>query len=65
MAGECVLQVAERLLRPAVRGTEAVLGAASRSGSVTRVVLTSSVAAVYGDAGDRGKGHVFTEQVSQ
>ncbi len=29
--------------------------------SVKRVVLTSSVAAVYGDPEERGKGHVFTE----
>uniref|UniRef100_A0A7S0RMX4 NAD-dependent epimerase/dehydratase domain-containing protein n=1 Tax=Chlamydomonas leiostraca TaxID=1034604 RepID=A0A7S0RMX4_9CHLO len=55
-------QVQERLLQPAVRGTEAVLGAASRAGCVRRVVLTSSVAAVYGDAWDRGRGHVFTEE---
>jgi len=29
--------------------------------SVKRVVLTSSVAAVYGDPSERGKGHIFTE----
>ncbi len=27
-----------------------------------RVVLTSSVAAVYGNPHERGKGHVFTEE---
>ena len=40
------------LVDPAVLGTINVLDAASRSGSVTRVVLTSSVAAVMGDAVD-------------
>jgi hypothetical protein len=38
-------------------------GSASRCPSVRRVVLTSSVAAVYGDGGDRGPGHVYTDQV--
>ncbi len=39
----------EALVRPAVEGTRNVLSAANRIQSVRRVVLTSSVAAVYGD----------------
>lgn len=38
------------LLKPAETGTRNVLGAAGRTPEVRRVVLTSSVAAVYGDA---------------
>lgn len=37
------------LVDPAVMGTRNVLNAANRSSTVTRVVLTSSVAAVHGD----------------
>ena len=37
------------LVDPAVRGTRKVLGAANRTDSVKRVVLTSSCAAIYGD----------------
>lgn len=50
----------EMLLDPAVKGTENVLDACSRSSSVRRVVITSSVAAVHGDAWEKGEGHVFT-----
>lgn len=39
----------EALVRPAVEGTRHVLAAANRTPSVQRVVLTSSIAAVYGD----------------
>lgn len=39
----------EALVRPAVEGTRNVLTAANRTASVRRVVLTSSVAALYGD----------------
>lgn len=42
----------EALVRPAVEGTRHVLDAATRSGSVRRVVLTSSIAAVHGDNAD-------------
>lgn len=42
----------EALVRPAVEGTRNVLGSASQSASVRRVVLTSSVAAVFGDNAD-------------
>jgi len=37
------------LIEPAVRGTKNVLNAATKSGTVNKVVLTSSVVAVYGD----------------
>ena len=40
------------LLRPAVEGTRNVLSAATASGRVRRVVLTSSVVALHGDAKD-------------
>lgn len=39
---------AEDVIKPAVDGTLAVLKAVSESGTVKRVVLTSSIAAVYG-----------------
>lgn len=42
----------EALVRPAVEGTRHVLMAANRTASVRRVVLTSSVAAIYGDNRD-------------
>jgi nucleoside-diphosphate-sugar epimerase len=52
-----------QLIRPAVQGTRNVLDAVNKADSVTKVVLTSSVAAVYGDAGDLidGPRDVFTE----
>lgn len=40
------------LIEPATQGTRSVLEAANRSPSVRRVVLTSSIVAVYGDAAD-------------
>lgn len=54
----------EALVRPAVDGTANVLGVCNRQGSVKRVVLTSSVASVYGDAVERERvsGGVFTEK---
>ncbi len=39
----------KELIEPAVKGTRNVLEAAKRSGTVKKVVLTSSVAAVHGD----------------
>ena len=42
----------KELTEPAVNGVRNVFGAAVRSGTVRRVVLTSSVAAVFGDAFD-------------
>jgi nucleoside-diphosphate-sugar epimerase len=38
------------LVDPALKGTRNVLGAVNKSNSVKRVVLTSSIAAIYGDA---------------
>jgi nucleoside-diphosphate-sugar epimerase len=50
-----------QLIRPALEGTQNVLGSVNATGSVRRVVLTSSVAAIYGDNIDmRGRDH-FTE----
>ncbi len=40
------------LVEPATRGTQSVLEAANRTASVRRIVLTSSIVAVYGDAAD-------------
>lgn len=53
----------EALVRPAVEGTRNVLEAVNASSTVTRVVLTSSVASVYGDNIDLRKtsGGIFTE----
>lgn len=53
----------EELIRPALEGTRNVLDSVNRSKSVRRVVLTSSVAAIYGDAVDLGAipGGAFTE----
>lgn len=41
-----------QLLKPAKQGTQNVLEAANRTDSVKRIVLTSSVVAIYGDAID-------------
>jgi len=40
------------LLDPAIKGTRNVLFAASKSGTVKKVILTSSVAAIHGDTKD-------------
>ncbi|MEU6577515.1 NAD-dependent epimerase/dehydratase family protein [Streptomyces sp. NPDC046805] len=52
------------LVDPAVRGTRNVLGTANETGSVERVVLTSSFAAMIGDAEDLLKvpGRIVTEE---
>ncbi|MCF8233867.1 MAG: aldehyde reductase [Bacteroidales bacterium] len=42
----------KELIDPALKGTRNVLNAATKSGTVKKVVLTSSVAAVHGDAID-------------
>jgi nucleoside-diphosphate-sugar epimerase len=54
----------EELLRPAKEGTRNVLEAVKRTPTVKRVVLTSSVAAIYGDNVDirLAPGRVFTEK---
>ena len=55
-------QVDDKLVKPAVQGTENVLKAVERSPTVKRVVLTSSVAAVCGPPDERGEVHTFTEE---
>lgn len=54
----------EALVRPAVEGTRHVLEAVNRTDSVKRVVLTSSVAAIFGDNVDikQTANGVFTEE---
>ncbi len=42
----------KELIEPALEGTRNVLQAATRSGTVRKVVLTSSVAAIFGDSAD-------------
>ncbi|MBT0565476.1 NAD-dependent epimerase/dehydratase family protein [Williamsia sp. CHRR-6] len=53
------------LIDPAVEGTRTVLESANRTPSVRRVVLTSSVAAIFTDAADGAEapGGVLTEDV--
>lgn len=55
----------EALIRPAVEGTENVLRSCNEVSTVRRVVLTSSVASIYGDAVEilNAPGGVFTEQL--
>ena len=54
----------EALVRPALEGTRNVLDSVNRMDSVKRVVLTSSVVAIYGDAQESQDvpGGVFTEE---
>jgi len=49
----------KELVEPAVHGTKTVLESATKSGTVKRVIVTSSVAAI---AGKRPPGHVYTEE---
>jgi dihydroflavonol-4-reductase len=53
------------LVDPAVNGTCEVLNEATKAGTVKRVVLTSSCAAIYNDCSDTYKapGHVLTEDI--
>ncbi|WP_413766507.1 SDR family oxidoreductase, partial [Vibrio vulnificus] len=55
----------EALIRPAVEGTENVLKSCNEVETVRRVVLTSSVASIYGDAVEilKAPGEIFTEQL--
>jgi len=52
------------LVKPAKEGTQNVLGSVNRTDTVKRVVLTSSVAAIYGDTIDARNAHngVLTEE---
>ncbi|CAJ1501417.1 NAD-dependent epimerase/dehydratase family protein [[Mycobacterium] holstebronense] len=50
-----------QLVRPALEGTRNVLSAVDQTPSVARVVLTSSVAAIYGDNADMKGKTCFTE----
>jgi len=50
------------LVDPAVNGTLEVLEAAKRSGTVKRVVITSSVAAIFSNPDDNGVDYVFSEK---
>lgn len=54
----------EQLIKPALEGTRNVLDTANNTPSVKRVVLTSSVVAIYGDAVDvkNTAGETFTEK---
>lgn len=51
----------EALVRPALEGTRNVLNAANRCKSLKRVVLTSSVVSIYGDATEIKGKKEFTE----
>src|SRR5580765_1835292 len=51
----------EQLIRPALDGTRNVLASANNTSSVKRVVLTSSVAAIYGDNADMQGKTEFTD----
>ncbi len=67
IASPCKLNVKDAqkdLLDPAVNGTTNVLEAANKSKSVKKVVLTSSVAAIYGDNIDMKNENltIFTEE---
>lgn len=54
-----------QLIDPALKGTKNVLSAVNNSGTVERVVLTSSCAAIYGDNADIElvESGVFTEDI--
>lgn len=51
----------QQLIRPALEGTRNVLTGVDQTESVKRVVLTSSVAAIYGDNADMRGSSCFTE----
>ena len=50
------------VLRPAIRGTLEVLEAAHRAGTVSRVVVTSSFAAMENYGAGAGYDHEYTEE---
>ncbi|MEX1190948.1 MAG: aldehyde reductase [Brumimicrobium sp.] len=49
---EKIKDAKKELVDPAVKGTSNVLKAAERAGTIDKVVLTSSLASIYGDAAD-------------
>ena len=51
----------EQLIRPALEGTRNVLNSVDKTESVKRVVLTSSVVAIYGDNADMQGKEFFTD----
>lgn len=51
----------ELLIDPAVRGTEAVLSAATRAGTVTKIVITSSISALYSSVMECAPDHAWCE----
>lgn len=67
-ASPYILSVADPqrdLVDPALKGTRNVLESVNRTDTVTRVVLTSSCAAIYGDTGDcaDAPGGILTEEI--
>ena len=50
------------VIKPAVEGTLSVFKACAECGSIKRIVLTSSIVAVYGEATNNNIDHVFTEK---
>lgn len=50
----------EQLIKPAIQGTENVLNSASKTASVKRIVLTSSIASMYGDNIDCKENNIST-----
>ncbi len=54
----------EELIQPALKGTKNVLEAVNRTDAVKRVVLTSSIVAIFGDNVDKDQapGGIFTEK---
>lgn len=58
---KAVKNAEERIVTPAVEGTKAVMRAANACG-VHKVVVTSSVFAIYGRPNEKGVGHTFTEE---
>lgn len=55
----------KELIEPAKQGTRNVLESANRTSSVKRVIVTSSVAAIYGDAADakEAPNGILTEEI--
>jgi nucleoside-diphosphate-sugar epimerase len=67
MASPFITKIAnpeENLIKPAVKGTENVLNAVNKSGTVKKVIYTSSVVAIYGNAIDMQNQGIsaFTEE---